>query len=304
LLEDWYRKLCGKNLNELHFSLNICKDEDEKICLAKTFKVLAPLFSKEQIEIALVKTQEMLMDTDTVVSKKALSSLYKLTSYDVKVKLIDSDKILCKFIEMINSSKGCLAIEIVDRLAHQFSEKQHHFIIESLITCLMIKNETQIIIQAIKTLKKCVSLLSAQQRADLICQLYNKLCSALLEAEKDSIHDQIIIALRHLASVFSSHQRMKVMDCLFKYIASASFSSLPVDINLIVKTFTDLLIHSTSFEKANLYVQLMTLNSAKIKGHFVPLIDQLYASLYELPKVLPSRDVNNVIEGYLAPTFC
>jgi len=296
LLTCLYKKLSEKELNHLYDDLKNWEDK-EKISFSKIFKVLFPLFSSDLKITASLRIREMLIDENIQVRKKAVISLYTLTSYSVDIRFTDMIENVCQLIPEIDISKRHLAIEIVDRFIPHLSNTQYVFVIQTLRNLFLIKNEDKAIIQAAQTLNKLISSRPEKNWQEFIFYIKSDLCAALLSIKQSEIHNQIVIALGYLASFFSRDQQKNIIDFLFKHISDKKLE--PCEINDINTTLTQLLIHLSPIEKANLYVRLMTLQSVEIKREFAPLINQLYTSLYELPQVMPSREINNIIESYL-----
>jgi len=229
LTENLYKKLSGKDLNDLDLKLDN-ESTQQKIDLADAFEFLTPLFSETQLKSALIIAQEMLIDKDMEVSKNAIIAL------------------------------GHLMKHVVDK-----------------------------------------KLILAKEKTQLTSQLCNRICSSWLE-DKENLTKNQMITIGRLASIFSSAQRRKIMDSLFEYISSDTFflEEKDDDINDIFKL---LLPHLTALEKAYLYILLITLEQTELIEQFSPITDHLYISLYELPQVISSCNINNIIESYLAPRY-
>jgi len=292
LLSYLYKKLCD---NEY---ISIFLGYEENIFFAKYFNI--PI-SSEKNKIILKEIQKMLTNNNIAVKEEAVSYLSHIILDNVDNNFIEIAEALCQSILVLNSSKRKLAIEMLDRFISYLSDEKRRLAIQTLRWLLFEKNEENTIIQAVETLKKLILPIQKEEQRAFISEISHDLCTHLLSAEQPKIKNQLVFTLSCFASVFSYSQRAKVMDSLFKYISLQFFSTEHV--NTLITAFEQFLLHLTSFEKANLYVQLMMIQSNEIKGEFVPLIDQLYASLYELPKVIPSRQINNIIESYLSPNF-
>jgi len=301
-----FKKLCGHDLILSQNNLNRLENE-EKIRLAKTFKALSPFFSETELQIALIKSQEMLIDGDgdgdgdIDVRKKAISALYKLTDYFVDEKLTNITKNLCDSIQELHGSNKHFIIKILNYLTPYFSFEQQELVSLHLKDVFMKTNNIDTIILAIDTLKKMMPLIKSKEHQHPISKICDELCNISFFTLNEKIEKQIIIALGHLSDIFSYNQCIKIMYNLLDYIAFCTYSLDSRD--TFIKFFEQLLLNITPLDKANLYIHLITLEFAKERKDFLPLTDQLYASLYELPKVMPSREINNIIESYLAPSI-
>jgi len=182
LVKNLYKiMLSGKDLNDLDQSLKNWSSE-QKCHLAVAFEFLAPLFSNNQLNYALIRTREMLIDYNKYVRKDALIALGNLLTYVVGKNLISDEE------------KANLTSQLYNKFCSSWLEHEVE---------LAFKDE-------LIYLERILPLLSSDQHRKIIDFLFGYMSSdSLIPGEEKDIDTIFAILLPHLTSLEKAHLYIK-----------------------------------------------------------------------------------------------